>query len=174
MIFKNEITLIDIITIVFTVIGGGFALWQWIKNSMVKRASYYNDAFIKLREDEDIVYTLHMIDYSVEKWYPFDSHDDPEIERKVDKTFGYIDYLCYLRSRKLISKKEFRNMEYRIVRIGFNSSALDYMYNLYHFSKANGTAMSFSNLLEYLDYKKMIDNAFYKGNSNEYSHYLNF
>lgn len=174
MCLKNEISLAEIITIIFTVIGGGFALWQWNKNSIVKRASYYNDAFIKMREDEDIVYTLHMIDYDTKKWYPFDSQNDPEIERKVDKTFGYIDYLCYLRDRKLISKKEFRNIEYKIIRIGFNSSALDYLYNLYHFSKANGTAMSFSNLLEYLDYKNMINDAFYNRDSNEYIHYLNF
>lgn len=91
-----EIKLAEIITIGLSVIGGGFALYQWIKTSKLKRANYYNEAYLKLREDKDIVDILHMIDYGMKKWYPFESHDDPQIENKVDKTLGFwIIYAIY-------------------------------------------------------------------------------
>ena len=174
MTINGEITIAEIVTVLFSIIGGAFALRQYIKNSIIKRASYYNDAYNKLRDDKEIVQILNMIDYGETEWYPFELCNDSEIERKVDKTFGYIDYLCYLRSRRLISKKEFMNLEYDVIRIGNDSSALDYLHNLYLFSKENKTAMSFSNLLEYLKHKKMIDKDFYERDSEKYTHYLNY
>lgn len=169
-----EIKLAEIFTIGLSVIGGGFALYQWIKTSKLKRANYYNEAYLKLREDKDIVDILHMIDYGMKKWYPFESHDDPQIENKVDKTLGFLDYLCYLRNRKLIGEREFRNIEYRIIRVGYNSYALEYLYNLYHFSKRNGTRMSFSYLLGYLEEKNMIDKEFWNPESKVFDQHLNF
>jgi len=171
---KWEITLAELITIILTIIGGGFALYQWIQNSALKRATYYNEAYLKLRDDKDIVSVLYTIDYGIKKWYPFKSEDKDDFERKADKTFACLDYLCYLRKQRLIKEREFRNFEYEVIRIGFNSSSLDYLYNLYHFSKANGTQMSFSYLLDYLKQKKMIDDDFEDSKSKKYIHYLNF
>ena len=138
----------------------------------MKRAAYYNEAYMKLREDKDIASVLHMIDYEIGQWYPFNAVNNPDLERQVDKTFGYLDFLCYLRDRKLIGEKEFRNIEYRLFRVANNRSALDYLYNLYHFSLRHNASMSFSYLYEYLDLKQKIPLGFQDETSTQFVHHL--
>lgn len=163
MIFTNEISIADIISIisvVFVLFGGVFGCYQWRKNVSLKRAEYIRDLTEKIRTDNDIKDVVYKFDYD-EKWYSEDFHNSGEEELKVDKTLSHFSYICYLKNQKIISNKEFCFFQYEIERILNNEQTQDYFYNLYHFANEHGTPMTFKYLFDYGQKKKMFDKDFY-------------
>ena len=138
-----DITIYELIFLTFTIIGGVFALFQWRQSYKLKRAELLKEALAKIREDKEFAKVLYDIDYG-EKWYTYDFINDHSKEQLFDKVFAYFDYLCYLKNKRILGKNEFRIFEYRIHRMVCNDSFLDYLFNLYHFSKRNMSDISLS------------------------------
>ena len=90
-----------------------------------------------------------MFDYD-EDWYSKKFHLSGDLERKVDKTLSYFSYICYLKDRGIITKKELCFFQYQLERILKNQQVQDYLYNLYHFSNKKGVPMSTGKKKNYL------------------------
>lgn len=143
---------LQIISLLFVCCGSGFAYFQWKKSIQIRRAEFLHQLLEKIRFDDDMVKSMHIIDYE-ENWYGFGFHKS-EIERGLDKFLSYVDYICYLRYTKNIYKKEFQIFDYQIRRICSSSSCRCYLWNLYHFSRKQKSRCSFYNLICYgLEYK---------------------
>lgn len=101
---------------VSAIIGGLFVFYQWQHNNRLKKADYINELTEKIRTDEMIKETIYMFDYD-EDWYSEEFHLSGDLERKVDKTLSYFSYICYLKSRGVITKKELYFFQYELERV---------------------------------------------------------
>jgi hypothetical protein len=163
---------LSLISLVFVAIGGLFVYQQWKKNLKIKRAEFIYQILEKLRIDKDIPAILYIIDYNQE-WYDSSFHDNSELESSIDKTFSYLDYICYLKQTNNITKTEFKIFQYEIHRVCISSSSKKYLWNLYHFSKKNGTPCTFQYLIDYGVDSKILKKDF-KTNTTLYSKILNW
>lgn len=158
--------------------GGLFVFYQWGYNSRLKKAEYINELTEKIRTDEMIREIIYIFDYG-ERWYSKEFHFSGELERKVDKTLSYFSYICYLKSRWIITEKELYFFKYELERILRDEQVQDYLYNLYHFSIKIGVPMTFKYLFDYGKKKKifdkeMYDKESYKSENTHFHCYLNF
>jgi len=143
-ILDNWLTLVSLL---LALIGSGFALFQWKKAVQVRRAEFVHQIIERLRFNDELVKAMYNIDYE-QNWYYSGFHNS-ELEASIDKLFSYLDYICYLRSNNIISKKEFAIFQYKINRVCVSISTKEYLWNLYHFSKKNNADCSFQFLLNY-------------------------
>lgn len=132
-----------------------FGFRQWKTQNNLNRASYAKMMMDDIRNNEEVIDVLHVIEYSDgnvknDYWYNKSFHNNKDIEAKFDRVFAYFDYLCYLKEKKIIEEDEFKMIEYKLNRIGHDKNSLNYLFNLYHFAKDNNTTMSFSYLVNYL------------------------
>lgn len=139
--------ILTIISLIFIAIGGVFVYWQWYKSLKTKRAEFIHQILEKLRFDKGFQEAMYVVDYN-QYWYD-DSFHGGQLEPSIDKIFSYVDYICYLKSTRNISKTEFGVFQYEINRICISISSHKYLWNLYHFAKANNTNCSFQFLIEY-------------------------
>lgn len=161
-------------SIVLVVIGGIFAMIQWIASNKIKRAEFINQIINKLRFDKDMVKTIYMVEYDY-SWYNQDFHNrNNEIQFAVDKLLVFLSYICYLHSTGNIKKKEFKILQYELNRTCISPCVQSYLWNLYHFAKKNKTVCTFEELIEYGRKVKMINDDFINIKSQHYKKYLNF
>ena len=161
------------ISLIFVVIGGCFALWQWKKNNKIKQAEFFNQIIEKLRFDENLSQIMYVVDYN-QQWYSKSFHNnDKEFENTIDKLFSYLDYVCYLNETNVITKNEFKIFKYEINRVCISVSTKYYLWNLYHFSKKNNTDCSFQYLIDYAIKNKLFPKNF-KNNTELYEKTLNW
>lgn len=169
--------LVSILSFIAVVIGGVFALYQWRKTVVLKRADYIKDLTEKIRTDDDIVDVIYLLDYD-DEWYNNEFHGNKILERKFDRTFAFFSYICYLHKQKIISNKEFVFFKYNINRILMNNQVQDYFYNLYHFSKKLEIPFSFDVLLDYAEENKILHEDFSNSElyntDSKFHNYLNF
>ena len=163
---------------VMTIVGGLFVFYQWQHNNRLKRADYINKLTEKIRTDEMIKETIYMFEYD-ENWYSEEFYSSGDLEIKVDKTLSYFSYICYLKSRGIITKKELCFFQYELDSIFRNHQVQDYLYNLYHYSNGLGIAMTFKYLFDYgkkekIFIEEMYDKESYKDESNYFHKYVNF
>ena len=114
------------------------------------------------------------MDYNEKLWYTKKFHKSGELERKVDKTLSYFSYICYLKKKRLITASEFKFFEYEVKRILVNNQVVEYLYNLYHFTKMRKMNLTFYYLFLYGKRKKFFNKDFYNSKSSIYNNYLNF
>jgi len=166
-----------LISLFFAVIGGGFALFQWKKNINIKQAEFFNQIIEKLNCDSDVVQTMYMITYGEKQWYDCKGTQhflvDGKTEELIDKSFHYLDYVCYLRDKKLIDKKGFYIFEYEIHRACKSIQTQTYLFNIYKFSQTENAKCGFQNLINYAIKKKLFYKDFMK-NTNRYTKTLNW
>lgn len=179
-IFKNTDNwmlenVIELISVVLIAIGGFFALFQWFSANRIKRTEFINQIIERLRFDEEMVATMYMIEYD-HSWYGESFHDGTNgNEERIDRFLSYLSYICYIKKMRAIHKKEFSILEYELLRTCSSPSVCAYLWNLYHFSKKQGTKCSFQYLIEYGIKKKIIDKRiFLDAESRVYTKYLNF
>ncbi|GHT29534.1 hypothetical protein AGMMS49574_06550 [Bacteroidia bacterium] len=137
--FENYLSLISLL---FVLIGGCFALYQWQSSIKTKRAEFINQILEKLRFDKELTKTMYIVDYD-QNWYSNKFHNS-ELEDSIDKLFSYLDYICYLKHTKNITKTEFQIFQYEIHRVCVSNSTKSYLWNLYHFSKRNTPLVLFN------------------------------
>ena len=166
--------MISLITLVFAVVGGVFALMQWVNMNKIKRAEFINQIIEKLRFDKEMVETMYMIDYDL-TWYNQDFHGtESELEYKVDKILSYLSYICYLESTGNIKKREFGVFKYELNRTCKSPCVQNYLWNIYHFSIENESLCPFEYLINFGFDEKIIDKEFLNKFSNNFKKYLNF
>lgn len=179
---------IAVLSFISATIGALFAFYKWRKDIALKRADYVHALSEKLRTDAVITKCLHKFDYGSDHmfdenynpWYGQHFHDNQDdTEKDIDKTLAFLSYICYLRKQKVISKKDFHFFNYALIRALRNFEVQDYLYNLYHFSEANGTTSSFTYLIKYgisrrIFYKDFCNSKACEKNHPVYHKYLNF
>lgn len=170
--------IVAVLTFLSIVIGGIFAYRKWSTGLRIKRAEYINALIEKIRFEKQLSDFIYMIDYG-EIWYTSDFHNSGELEAKVDYSLSYFSYICYLKSQKIIKKKEFNFLKYDVDRILMNPQVIDYFYNLYHFSSKFKTPMSFNYLFNYARMNGFLgsdfdDNKAWTLPGSRYHHFLNF
>lgn len=169
---------ISVLTFICTLIGGLFALYQWILKQKVERANGVKQLIDQYRQDNDIVVVTDWIDYGT-PWYNASFHGSGDKEKKVDKTLFFFNYICYLKKRRILSSAEWFFFCYDIDRILSNWSIQDYLYNLYHFTKKQNILFPYEMLLKYARQKHFLKNCFFDASSCDqddslFHHYLNF
>lgn len=153
MTTQERLSLLTLIaTIVIGVIGFAFTIYQIKKASKVKQAEFVSKLLENIRLNERTLKAIYIIDYS-ENWYNIKFHNSGELEKNIDAFFSQIDYVCYLYSKKLLSEEDFSIFQYEVIRICTNYQCRSYLWNLYHWAKANKTKCSFDNIISILKMK---------------------
>lgn len=174
MILYTNLTVenwLTIISLIFASIGGIFIFLQWNMSIKNRRAEFIYQILEKLRFENKLSSTMRIIDYEQE-WYSKEFHNS-NLEKYIDILFSYIDYICYLKATKNISKIEFDIFKYQIHRICISNSTSKYLWNLYHFSKKNNTTCSFQYLINYGIQCEFLSKEF-KDNEELYTKTLNW
>lgn len=159
------------ISIIFALFGGVFVYIQWKKSLKIKRADFINSLLEKNRYDKDVQEAMYTVDY-MPYWYGEDFHGG-ELEHSMDRLFGCINNICYLKETGNISSKEFSVFRYDVHRVCTSYSAQVYLWNLYHFSQAQKTDFPFLYLINY-GIKENILRKDFKTNKSLYQKYLNW
>lgn len=160
---------LSILTFLTVIIGGIFGFHKWRKDVNLKRAEYINVLTEKIRSDDAIKETLYDFDYDL-SWYGKNFHNSGEKELKVDKTLSFFSYICYLRKKRIITKKEFAFFEYETNRTIQNNQVQDYLYNLYHFARKFNTPVTFYYLVQYGLDNGLLDDDFCDSSVCERNH----
>jgi len=155
---------LSIISIVLVIIGGIFTFIQWAAANHIKRTELISQILEKLRFDDDMIFAMQIIDYGND-WYNDEFHDGTNgYEQKFNKLFSYLSYICYLYQTKALTEKDFSILKYEIHRV-----CTCYLWNLYHFSKDQGTDCSFQHLIDYGIENDLIPRTrFFDSNSSYY------
>jgi len=161
----------EMITSAVAFAGAIFAIVQWRGSNKLKRAEFLKEITEKLHSDEKISKILYKIEYS-EPWYDANFHGSP-FEKEIDTFVAYVNYICYLRNRKIIKNEEFHLLAYEIKRICVNFDMQSYLWNLYNFSKKNEKDCSFQELIDYAKSENIFD-VDSKENETKFTKRLNF
>lgn len=161
------------LSLLFVVVGGVFALCQWQKNLVYKRAEIMQSLIETTRKDNTISTIMDIIDWNEDFSYDGKFNVNPNSKREllhnisgedlfkmVDYTLSVFSYICYLKTVKTLKKKDMQFFEYEIHRLVDNPHIANYLYSLYHWSKKLGVKMSFSFFIEYCMKMKYLDSSF--------------
>ncbi len=175
----------SISTLCFGLVGGMFALYQWRKSNVYKRAEIVQQLIKTVRDDVDISTVMDIIDWN--KGFNYDGKfhlcqrmigskgiitSDDEFFKKIDKTLSHFSYICYLKKNCTLTKKDMRVFDYEIRRLADNIHIANYLYSLWHWSASLGVDMSFSFLIKYCEKRGYIKKKDFGYPSNLYSCYL--
>ena len=166
--WQNYIKVVDI----FTMLGVIVAIFQLYNGNRIKRGEFIRSVYDKFISDSHIKNVIYKMDYG-ETWYTSCFHGSL-FEKDVDSLFRYLSYICYLRQKKLISKKDMKLFEYVLNRTCLSSQSIEYLWNIYHFSQSNHLECSFMPLIEYGTLKGNITPDFYNKDSVFHHKFLNF
>lgn len=149
----------EMLTLCLSVIGGGFALIQWKKSVKNDKAEYVDRLLQRMLDDNDILEFLRIIDYE-EEWYKKEFHDvsNPDnrrIPQITDRTMFFLNYLCYLYYKNIVSAAELKIFDYYLATFAQSEQVQSYFLDLYQFSMSEGRKFPFEFFLKYA-----IDNKF--------------
>jgi hypothetical protein len=164
--------ILEIVTLVFVVVGGLFGLYQWYHSNRIKRSEFMLQIMEKLRFDELIVETMYMFEYK-SGWYSSDFHNSA-LESSVDQTLSLINHICYLKFSKILKDSEFKALRYEVSRTCHSKDVENYLWNLYHFSNKFDMPASFDYLINFGLENKFFDADFKNYESKKYVKTLNF
>ena len=114
---------IDIIQIIFTLFGGGYALFLFYQSNKEKRNKLVIDIYNQVYQDEDIrkiIYTVDSGDSSKIKYLG-------ELEKEADKTLRYFDFVGRLIKDKSLTKQDVLPFKYEIGRVLNNYNVKEYI-----------------------------------------------
>ena len=157
---------------IITLIGVVIAVMQLYQNNRIKRGEFINSLYDKLINDHNLIMTMTKMDYNG-SWYGRDFHGS-HFESDVDILFKYLSFICYLKERRLISQKDMKLFEYIIIRTCLSFQSIEYLWNLYHFSKKCTIECPFMPIIRYGENREMITSDFYNSKSKLFNKYLNF
>ena len=162
------------ISILITILGAIYALYQWYISNKIKQAEFLRQINEDFRSNETIKEAFYAVEYDV-RWYDDEFHGGENgWEPKIDRLLAFLNYVCYLRSQKIITEKEFSILQYDVERVCRSYEIQSYLWNLYHFAKNQGSFLSYKNLVEYAFEKDLLPDKFENKKSKYYKKRLNF
>lgn len=147
----KEESIIGIVAAAIAILGIVLTYLQIIQTKKIKRAEFVSDLLKAMRGNTELSQIEYLLDYDI-KWYDEKFHGSP-IESNIDNFLSHLNYVCFLRAKKLLSKKEFEIFEYELYRSVTNYDCKCYLWNIYHWSRKNNKKSSFAYLIEYLKSK---------------------
>ena len=155
---------IELITLLFTVIGGLFALYELRTSVKNNRANYVNDILHKINDSDDIQNFLYYVEYGND-WYTNEfHHGTPEqrmIARKADKAFFNFNYICYLVHEGIINKQEIKLICYYLYVVAHDDELGSYFLDLYQYTMLNKEHFPFRYYLEFCVMEGCISKTIY-------------
>jgi hypothetical protein len=149
---ENWFTLISLI---FVVLGGGFALYQYYKNACLKRAEYLESILKSLRQNaRDALYLIECEEYqqifeNYQEWFTKDFFGGSKTEKKVDNLLDNLSYIIYLLQANILSQKEATVLNFELNRVCLSYQIQAYLWNIYHFSKTKRFPCTYLILIDY-------------------------
>ena len=131
-----------------SVAGGLWALFEWHRSNNEKRAEFLDAMLKRFYEDEIRDFFYRCIDSESQDWYDR-GKENVAFMKQVDSAFSFFSYLCYLRMKGLIEKKEFDFFSYQIDRLLNNQQTWHYLLSLIEIEKEQKLKNPFSALMEY-------------------------
>ena len=123
---SNDLSIIiSVVSVLIALLGGFISVLQFRDTQKMERANRINDLIDQMRSNEAIRETLYMIDYN-KTWYSENFHSGNDLECKIDRTFSFFSYICYLRSSHVLKESEFRFFEYHLIRILNDENSVNY------------------------------------------------
>jgi len=113
----------DLIQLIFTIAGGGYALFLFYQSNKEKRNQLVLDIYNGIYNDEDIRKILYTVDSKDSSEIRFQG----ELEREADKTLRYFDFVGHLIKDKSLSKSDVSPFKYEIGRILKNKDVKEYI-----------------------------------------------
>lgn len=175
----------ELVSLVTAVIGGAFALYQWTKSNMYKRGDIVESLIKAINDDPDIATIMDICDWNDGFIYngkftisraasrsDLVGMDSEELFKKIDRTLAHFSYICYLNSKKALTKKEMVIFNYKIKRLAENIHIANYLFSLYHWSDSLGVQMSYIYLAEYCVKKGYLHKDFKERTSKYYKQML--
>lgn len=159
----------SILGVLVAIVGGIFALYQYKQSNKLIRVEKIQKVIEKLRAFK----VEYLLEYD-KKWYDMSFHGGDK-EKELDEFLSCINFLCYLKRRKIITKKEFSLVDYEVRKVCCNEQVQFYLWNLYHFSKNNNTICTFNEIIEYGIKERLISEEFLTADTGRFGEkYLNF
>lgn len=176
---------VDVIKLLFAVLGGAFALYQWRIQIVQRRAEKVKELICKVRDDPDIAEIMDVIDWDEGIEYDgkfFVNRNCPkealtkisadDLFQKIDKTLSHFSFICYLRANRTLTKKDMVIFEYGLRRLADNPHIGNYLYSLHHWSNSLNVPCSFGYLITYAIRKGYFSKDFKSIASENYENYL--
>ena len=187
MKYEFESLIVSIVSLFFAFLGGCFALWQWYKGLVYRRAEIVNSLIKDVREDADVSLIIDIADWDEGFYYDgkftidrkdcraqLKSMSDEEFFLKIDYTLSVFSHICYLKKVHAIKKRDLACFEYEIHRLTDNEEICNYLYTIYHWSKEINVKMTFDYLVDYCIKKKYLNKCFKEKNAEIYTCFLDF
>ena len=134
----------DVLMLLATIIGGGFALLTWLKAERTRRTDLAYKMMKDARANSKIRYLIEYDEFRYDKKF-----HGSDIEPELDKLLALLDHMCYLLKSRSFWKKEFGIFRYEIIWMLSNEEVQAYLWNIYHFSKSIDAPCSFQSLIEW-------------------------
>lgn len=164
------------------VVTAAVAILQWRRSLLIKRAEFVDKIFTRFNTDENIRKMFYFLEFH-QDWDVgtlFQARARTEnYEEWIDIGLTYFSYVLHLREMGVLREKDFVLFRYMICRIIANRGIQNYLYNLYHFAKANQLQFIYPVLLSFADSEKLLKEGFYDVSSCRnkdmiFHRYLNF
>lgn len=164
---------IEICAHLATVVGFFWGLYVFIRKSRLERASAVYRMLFLVKNNSGFSNIFYSIEYN--KFYYSSAFHKTKEEQEIDSLLTYLSHLCYLKDIKVLTPAEFRQFEYYLDRVLLNHEVQNYLYNIYHFSKASKSKFTYTPLLRYAKVRNFIGDDFESVDSNsKYTKVLNF
>lgn len=177
--------IIDVLSLLAVMIGGGFALKKWNTSIKERRSIIVQNLIEEVRGDNQIATVMDLIDWNEDFIYDGRFHlnpnsnrnclkgmDDNSLFKMIDKTLSLFSYICYMKKKKIILNSDIVFFDYELKRLFDNQHITNYLFSLFHWSKHIEVEMSFKYLIDYGIKKKYLSKDFYSKSSNNYKCFL--
>lgn len=119
---KDSLT--DWIQLIFSLIGGLYALYLFQRSIRDKRNQYVQEVLNGIYNDLEVRKVLYSVDTGTET---DEIRFGGQLEKEADKTIRYFDYVGYLIKQGNIRRTDIEPFEYEINRILHNPIVLEYI-----------------------------------------------
>ena len=125
---------IPVLTLLFSVVGGFFALQQWRKSNKIRRSEFVHTINEAFRFNDAITQMIYSIDYG-EFVYDAEVHKNHRLEERIDALLSTLSYVCYLHESNILKTDEFDFYRFSVVWICKNFHVENYLWNMHHFAE---------------------------------------
>ena len=191
-------SVLDILALSLSVIGGVVGLSQWVKGNDYKRAEIAKELITQIRDDKEIAFIMDLIDWPDKFEYDGEFHvvegmekprskdiqelyNDLEMFKSgpnqklfiaIDRTLAHFNYICYLHELKIFKKEDMAIFMYEIRRLFDNEHICNYLYSLTLWSMSLHVECSYSHLVSYGIKMGYVSRDFYDKSSSNYTCFL--